>query len=107
MGGMACRHVCGQMCLPLTYFGCGLLLQRVEVLNPGDVSSDAPVVELMCRFIQCMILRHWSDNALFEPCREGFHWLSPRCRLGIDVEDVRSAAGAITFSEAEDCAVVQ
>ena len=89
------------------YLGRRLLLQGVEVSQSGDVSGDSPVIEFLGRFVQLVVLRHRPDDTFSEPGGKSFHGLTPHCRLGVDVEDVGSAAGTIAFSEPRDCAVVQ
>ena len=95
------------MSFPLTYLGRGLLLQRLEVAEPGDVGGDAPIVELAGRFIQLLILWHGSDDAFFEPGWKGLNRLASYCGLSIDVEDVRDTSWSIPFGESRDCTVVQ
>ena len=76
-------------------------------MQPGDISSDPPVVELSGHFVQLVVLWHGSNDAFSEPGGKGFHRLTLHCRLGVDVENVGSTAQTVAFGEAGDCAVVQ
>ena len=96
-----------QACFPLSYLCRRLLLQRVEVAESGNVGGDAPVVEFASRFVQLVVLRHWSDDTFFEPSREGFNRLAPHCWLGVNMEDVRGTSRTVVFGEPGYCAVVQ
>ena len=92
---------------PLTYFCQCLLLQRFKIAESSDVGSDTPIVKFAGRFVQLLILRHGSDDAFFEPCREGLDRLALHCGLSVDVKDVRGASRPVAFGESRDCAVVQ
>ena len=83
------------------------MLQRVEVAELSDVGCDAPVVKVAGRFIQLLVLWHWSDDVFLKPSWEGFDRLASYCGLSVDVEDVGSTPRAIAFGEPGDCAVVQ
>ena len=89
------------------YFGRCLLLQGVKILQSGDISSDSPVIEFPGRFVQFVVLWHGSDDVFDEPGGKSFHGLTPHCGLGINVENMGSAAGAVAFCESRDCTVVQ
>ena len=89
------------------YLSSCLLLKRVKVPQSGNVCGDPPIVELTGRFIQFVILRHWSDDVLSEPDGESLHGLPSSRRLGVDVEDVWGAAGTVSFGESGYCTVVK
>ena len=95
------------MHLPLTYLGQSFLLEHVVIAHPGNVSGNPPVVELASCFIKGVVLWHWADGELFEPCRQWLHWLTSSSGLGVDVEDVGSASQAVVLGKGRDCAVVQ
>ena len=105
--GTARLTIRGQACLPLTYLRCRFLFQGVEVTESGDVSRNAPVVEVAGRFVQFLVLRHRPDDAFFEPSREGLDRLALYCGLGINVENVRGTPWAVAFGEPRHSAVVQ
>ena len=54
-----------------------------------------------------MIGRGWPNENFIEPAWEWSDWLCSHCWLGIDVEDVGGAPGAIIGGKGQDCTVVQ
>ena len=100
-----CKSVC--TCLPLAFLPFRLLLRRVKLPKPEQVSMDTPVVKLPRSFSKGVEGGRWPQENALQPYGERFDRLHCGTGLGVDFDNVRGVCRTVIFGEAGHRSLLQ